>query len=299
VYGKQPYGALAQKKIVAAFDVMFSDLPNLTNETDPDSVKPIRKNILYTRNLLDIFVYAYPEHPKDWWNAIRDQLDEGYEVIGYFHDLSGSEVDYTPEELEELRAPCIEWKNKFLAKATKDNYLNYLRNPSYLKLYQRDHVPGFFWKEAGITPNLKYSGIENIALLTENLLLNLQDRLNGLLVLGDVTIRENQKYFHDFRKSCRGLIYLQDTFKIYDESACKNATVAQESIQRIYDDLGDLNDLYLKYEFDLRKGDDSKAIEDKDAVDKQWNEITGWLTNDRFADQLSCLISTLRAPYSK
>jgi len=58
VYGKQPYGALAQKKIVAAFDVMFSDLPNLTNETDPDSVKPIRKNILYTRNLLDIFVYA-------------------------------------------------------------------------------------------------------------------------------------------------------------------------------------------------------------------------------------------------
>jgi CHAD domain-containing protein len=281
---------------VAAFEKMFKNLPDLTDDIDPDSAKPIRKNILYTRNLMDIFVYAYPPSPKDWWKTIRKQLDTGYETIGYFHDLSGSEVDYTPEELDELRAPCIEWKNTFLKKASKDDYLSYLRNPSYLKIFEREKVPGFFWKEAEIKPNLKYSGIENIAILTDQLLQNLLDRLDGLLALRDVTTRDNQEIFHDFRKSCRGLIYLQDTFSVYEESYCKNATVAEESIERIYDDLGDLNDLYLKYQFEIRKGDDSKAIAVKDEVDKKWTEITGWLENDRFADQISCLRSTLRVP---
>lgn len=116
------YAALAQQLVPQQFNTALSLLLTLNASSRPDGVKPLRINLLYARELLDIFSYTYPNasatgnslqqdsaagrtadaalpepdpasnkhRPKhrDMYLAIRDDLNHGYEVLGGFQDLA-------------------------------------------------------------------------------------------------------------------------------------------------------------------------------------------------------------------
>jgi len=54
------YGDLALKMTIPSFEKTISDLKELKESSMPTGVKKIRKSILYTRNLLDVFAFAFP-----------------------------------------------------------------------------------------------------------------------------------------------------------------------------------------------------------------------------------------------
>jgi len=267
----------------------------LTQDSEPNSVKPLRKSILYARNLLDIFVYAYPydSAKDDSWRDMRKLLNFGYESIGTFQDLSN--VPYTDKEAEELRTPCLDWKERLIKRIAKYDYLAYLRNPSYLNLYVRKSSTLYgFWEDANTIPDLRYSGIENLSRMTSGLFLNLQNQLTNLLTLDDISKSENQLYFHHYRKLCRAIIYVINTFELFNPNApCANQTEASVSIEQIYDKLGKLNDYYNEYEYYLKKDDTKNAATSRDTLLQKWEDLKNWIKEDRFEGQIECLRSSL------
>jgi len=292
---KQSYGSLAQEKIVTEFKKMLELLPSINPKTLPDSIKSLRKSVLYTRNLLDIFVYAYPfTSKKDYWRDIRILLNTGYEDIGKFQDLSY--VPYTPEEAEELRTPCIQWKEKVFKDLSKYDYLTYLRNPSLLKIFSRENSNLYsFWSDSDTLPDLQYSGIENLSRLTNGLLINLKSQLMGLLTLDDISKPENQIYFHHYRKLIRAIVYLRDNFELFN-SNCGDLTYASGSLDKMYDDLGNLNDIYNQYVY--YRGQTSKSAQAAaetalESLFDKWTQITHWIKEDNLAGQIECLRSSL------
>ena len=57
---KLSYGQLAQATIPGLYNTCLSLLPVLNDTVMPDSVKATRKSLLYLRDSLDIFAWAYP-----------------------------------------------------------------------------------------------------------------------------------------------------------------------------------------------------------------------------------------------
>jgi len=291
---KQSYGSLASDNVAGAFKQLLVLLPSLTQDSAPDSVKPLRKSILYSRNLLDIFVYAYPYNSEqdDIWRDIRKLLNSGYESIGTFQDLSN--VPYTDKDAKALRTPCLDWKEKLMKRTTTSNYLAFLRNPSYLKLYVRESSTLYsFWKDSNTTPDLRYSGLENLSRMTNGLFINLQNELTSLLALQDISQSENQIYFHHYRKLCRAIIYVIENFKLFLPNSPCNETMASDSIDRIYDKLGDLNDYYNEYKYYLKKDDKKNAVTSRDILLKNWESVKNWIKEDKFEEQIECLRSSL------
>jgi len=160
---------------------------------------------------------------------------------------------------------------------TKDDYYSYLRNPAYLKLYNRptSSLPAL-WKDANSEPSLKYTGLDNIRRLSAGLLFNLRGELAALLQLTDVSSSDNQYYFHHFRKMTRSVLYLTDTFDIFDTKVCSNYSEAITTLEKSYDKLGDVNDVYNQYDYYLNKGDDGKANAAKEELKTEWADFVTW-----------------------
>jgi len=296
----QPYGELAQTLVSNNYAKLCSEIPSLNNSTLPTNVKTLRKAILGARNMLDIFVLAYPNKTDnkkfaDLWAKIRQDMDGGYEVIGAFQDLPHSGANYTEADVIRLREPCILWKATFLANSKKWNYFEYLRNPSLRTLYHRPSVPGFFWKLSGVLPDLRYSGPQNIARLAQGIILVAQSKYNNLLTLQNITESKNQHHFHDFRKLTRGILAIETDFEttIFNVSNCEHFLASVSCMKGVYDNLGDLNDLYVKYEYYLSKGNVPAAEEAKTEVIQKWDDIVVWMKDNDIGEKIQCLLDTV------
>jgi len=213
------------------------------------------------------------------WSNIRKDLDSGYELVGAFQDLDHSGIDYTELDVIPLRTPCLEWKKTFLVNQQKQKYLDYLRNPSYLKLYPRDTVPTYFWNVAGAAPSLKYSGPENIALLFRNLLLADRKIYNtSILLLTNVTDTVNQTIFHSFRKLQRAILSIDEEFrniiKILNQNEYDEVIY---TIKQVYTKLGNLHDMLVKYEYYVRREEVKKAERQREDVDTEWVNTLDWM----------------------
>ena len=100
----------------------------------PSNVNNVRKQMLFVRDLLDIFSPIYSNTSKttarksnrrhetvimdvdgsvDPWATVRTELDVGYTLIGQYQDLDHSHVRYTIEDKSLLQYKILQWYNQF------------------------------------------------------------------------------------------------------------------------------------------------------------------------------------------
>lgn len=56
------FGQLANSVIPGNYTTIFKYMPQLNDTTLPQNVASLRKSLLYLRDLLDVFVWVYPDN---------------------------------------------------------------------------------------------------------------------------------------------------------------------------------------------------------------------------------------------
>jgi len=210
------FGQLASQYVPNSFNESVFFLRNLTSNSLPNEVRPLRKALLITRNFLDIFVFSYPiissKNRTDVWHDIRKDFDSGYTLIGDFQDLAHMGVNYTEDELIKRRDKCLDWKFSFLTNSFDEHYASFLNMSDPNRFFNRsdDELSSFFWGGVPVRPSGKLSGYQNLALLTSALYNVSVDRYIVVITLKHAY--EDHPQFHAFRKVTRGILSLMSEF---------------------------------------------------------------------------------------
>ena len=207
----------------------------------PDGVKSLRVDILAARELIDIFIWAYPNSTSqptmkqgskkvttssarrvlhksrdELILAIRSQLDAGYESLGNFQDLAHSLVAYNESDVIEARSACLSWRSSFLNEMLLHGFLGHLSQPSTGVLYhrKRSDLSPLFWGCKGTpTPSISHTGLANLALMTTSMIKNSLEDLPPVIRLPQVhTPKANHEQFHNYRKLIRSLLAVLQFF---------------------------------------------------------------------------------------
>lgn len=218
------FAELARSLVPVQFDFALTFLESLNATTRPDGVKPLRINLLYARELLDMFSFAYPnvtaansgvivldiqaQRHADILLQVRDDLNEGYEQLGAFQDLAHSLVKYNETDVEEYRAVCLNWQERFLSHLFLRDYTIFLKSPSADKLFDRpkSKLSKLFWGYNGAHPSLQLSGTANMAKLAVSLIEEADDQLPAVLEMEEIYSEPLHSRFHIYRKLIRSLL---------------------------------------------------------------------------------------------
>lgn len=296
------YGALALVTVPAELDKVRASLVVLDDDVMPHEAKQLRKDIGRLRDHVDLFAFAYkPGKKHDTWKDIRDELDDGYETIGSFKDLfdvqgveDPADAEYDDDEVEALRDVTLEWSGEFLDDEHQDDTGAYLGAPSLSKLHDRpkDDQPRFYWREAGIEPDAKLSGLKNMARLQRALIEEALEDLAETPEIGNLTKESNAVAFHDFRKRVRSIEKLAGYFPQMTKSG--DVDEAQELLAVVIeavDRYGDINDRIVAH---AREKDDSDAEEIEDEIAKMWADLLEWQQDEELDEVLEDLRATVR-----
>jgi len=303
------YGEVCKSLVQYMYEDMAAELPTLTIDSKPDTVKDCRKAVLRLRDLLDICPFAYPDSEEDDQIAdIRSLVDKGYEKIGNFKDLEF--VEHTPQEEEDLLFECLDWVREWGIENSSHNNIEFLLNPSPSHIFNRKYseLKGFFWKIAEAKPALKYNGILNFARLANKMVDFIRDALEKVLEVKDVTDLEGHDEFHDFRKTLRSVDYVSTVF---DRAEMPQYTIFNpdfnvqpilDLIDNIYMEFGDLNSDIVSYLHDVERGEDKKKLEKKkEKLMEDWEELKKLVdkvdfdkTLKKFQDGLVAYLSSCR-----
>lgn len=175
--------------------------PVTSTSVMPGEVYALRKTLLKTRDLFDIFSTVYPtqtnvmtelfiDDTKDLWRILRVYLMDGYRLIGDFQDLSHAKIMYTPEQLADYQVQVWTWKTDFMTfvQENLETIFDYLytpcnrntRNHDHCR-YAHSHVSHLFW---GNTPD-KHLPHGNV------------DKAKHVLArLGNIQLKRAEKYLH-------------------------------------------------------------------------------------------------------
>jgi len=294
------YGQLAIQEVPPLYKTSINLLPQMNETTMPTDVKTLRKALLYCRDMLDIFVYAYPNETqvgtkvKDVWVQIRGDYNDGYTTIGDFQDLAHSGVNYTKKQLEKLRDACLQWKSGFQQNQLKYDYDVYVQKISTSELFYRDpsELSAFYWQYVDVYPEFGLSGVQNIARLENGLLQIADDNYTQLIELGEPWQDDQHQFMHDYRKLIRSITTIYGYFNVFNNVACVTSTM--QTFNTMYDDLGNINDEVTAYDYYVQNGQKSKAQKEKEQITQDWNSFVTWLQSS-FSQtyQFQCLFSNL------
>jgi len=257
-----------------------STMPNSPN------VKPCRGALRDVRNCLDIFAYAYNTSAQGWkkskdpWKEIRDDLDEGYEVIGAFRDLIF--VNATVPEIDEQRQVVLQWTEAFVLHNQQSNYSVYVDYPNLRQLVKRskNQLSQYFWSGADIKPNASFTGLQNLLLLERALL---QLALNRYAKVYNLTYSapydpSNATTLHAYRKLIRAFLAVNDLFMLlHNDSITKQAL---NTLEDLYDNLGNEEDQISAYNFYVKHGTQQQIQAAAASLASETSSLHAWLTSD-------------------
>lgn len=302
--GPGSFGALAASTVGPAFTALGEALPaELSTTTLPHQAKLIRKQIGMVRDYVDLFSYAYPgTEDYDPWAELRDELDRGYELVGAYKDLydaqrvdDPADASYDPEEVEELRAQVLEWRDAIVIPDRLAFFRHYLSTAPTGSLYARDSddLPRFYWREARIEPKKSLTGLANIARLERALLEEAADDLEETASIDELTKGDNDVAFHDFRKRLRSALKLTVYFpEIVDDD--EDPSAARAILEEAVDRYGDLNDTLLALERAQDRDDDDDAEALTDEIEASWSVLKVWQHDAAVDDAIDDLRKAIR-----
>lgn len=293
---EQTMGVLSQSVMPDLYFKIHSEIVAIDSEVTPEKIKPLRIDIGKLKLLLDIFQICYPvSHKIDQWDKIRKMLDEGYEKIGNFKDLydvvssSGNPVDVN--ELETLRGKVLSWASEMVLNLTND--LDYLSHPLLDDFYFRPkkELPKYMWRIASFEPKPQ----NVVRIILRHLLIDVYTKagkdLSMLYKITDLTKKDNEELFHDFRKEIRHTLVLESTFKnLFPKSLIDEELPRLKELVKKY---GKLHDKLLAYHrFKNKNNEDSKVA--KKEVNELWASLLSWQKNNDILGVLNSSVIQLK-----
>jgi len=177
---------------------------------------PLRMALLRTRTELDLFVFAMPlvstTIKNDTWNRIRNDLQEGFSLVGSYFALHAMGVNMTKKEMKKGRNAVLKWKAEFVNNSAHHGYAGYLKTISQNTFFYRPDsvLSPFFWGGVKGRPDEKFSGYQNLAALAQGMLKQIVDLYDTLVNVNHVY--DHQKSFTNYRKLSRSLRTLVHLF---------------------------------------------------------------------------------------
>lgn len=303
------YAALADARVPPTLDAVSAELAALDEATLPHEAKALRKRIGELRDYVYLFSFAYDKKgPGDPWLDLRDDLDEGYEEAGAFKDLfdaQGLELavkdatgawgpgvrpeDVTYPDLAEVarrRARVLAWRDAFAERVA--GYRAYVARADARKMHDHDDQSKFFWGGAGIEPDRKKSGLENLSALTRALLERAEEDFDAIAHLEEVTAVDDHEHFHDLRKRVRSIVKV---LGYYPELREPSAEAPLAVMTELVDRYGSLNDKILAYDLETKKSKRKKLAE---AIEAEWKEVKKWQRKQDVDEQFDRLRKRIR-----
>eukprot|EP00977_Amphora_coffeiformis_P022192 scaffold10570_cov176-Amphora_coffeaeformis.AAC.42 len=302
----QSFQQVAEEMMPAWYDQMLSGLPVLTPNVQPDEVYQVRKTILKTRDLLDVFSPTYPNATGkgkclDTWTCLRHHVAMLYRSVGDFQDLYNCHIMYSQPQMEAKRDIVMKWVNGFQEfLRTNPNLPQYLSEPtessymhkeSHLFWYSAEHMPR---GSEPVTSTLQKLGSRQV----RRAFLYLRESLAFQSIQND-TVHE---IFHNFRKELRSItdefdLFLSLFFPISDEYPWEETDAKIELLKAARKHLGDINDDWTA--LSIYEANDEYPLEQdrlSRAVDDGWANFTVWVKDSNLTGALHYLAGVLEVP---
>lgn len=215
--------ALAAGPILFADTLALNASLNATTAPNDPYLSAFRKSLIAARDVLDIFVFAYPtpandKHGKnaslDLWARVRNDINFGYTAIGDYQDLNNI-IDPEESVVEAMRNTCITWRDAFLANVEQYNYSSLFTSADISgAIYTRpqSELSLKYWGNCNQKPSSALSGIENIAVLFSCMIDELSAQLPVVQALTQMYVLDQVTVLHDYKKQLRALRTLSNWY---------------------------------------------------------------------------------------
>jgi len=302
---KLSYGQLANSSIPPKYFSLLVDLPSLNSSTQPWAVHTLRKDIGFFRDLLDMFVYAFDncssspsaknDDCTDYWALLRKDVNDGYTLIGNYQDLNHSGVNYTNAQRLQLLDTCLSWLQTFNDDMKTYDYAAVVYTAQPDQMFERDKskLSPYFWGQVQPTPDLSFTGLENLAVLEYALALESANLYSTVMSLSEVYTNKNHSIFHGYRKLSRSIISVA-SFNVLDTLNC--TTDAMNTTVNMYNNFGNLNDEVTAYQFYKANGDQGQESIEQKIVVAGWASLQQWMDQTLWANQMECLMLSAKLP---
>jgi hypothetical protein len=237
------YSTVAAPTLLSALDRAGQELDAFPGQPTPSEVKALtfRRRLLELRLLMDFGAFAYDPV---LMGMFRDTIDDAYEQIGTYQDLSvvqdilktsppttlvGQRAVRMTIALAPLRAPEVRaaMQDMFSGPSTE------------IRSLAAKDVPRL-WSLAQTSPSQDLDAVGNVALLGASLLRGLQ---GPDIFVADIFDPQQETRFHDVRKALRSLLLLVQMFP-----DTRDATQAvREPLADLVSQYGDVNDAIVAY----------------------------------------------------
>jgi len=250
------YGQLAAQSVIPLYNNFSNMLPTLTNTTQPGNVNVLRKASLNVRDMLDLFVYAYPTptfaNQTDLWIAIRSSFNDGYTLLGDFQNLNHSAINYTTAEYEKLLDRCLDWQAKWTDLVTLQHADVYLLSPNATNVFFRNttDLSYLFWADVPFPRNATlYTGMEVVSYLMKASLEEAREKYMFVYNLTEVYTNKKHTEFHDYRKLLRTINSLAGLFPMFQNSSATGQYLnVTTTAYNLFGNTNDIATAYLFYE---------------------------------------------------
>jgi exopolyphosphatase len=305
------FGELARTLLPSYYNSMLVSIHTTFSPTvQPGSVYVVRKQILKTRDLVDIFSPIYPNttttgEKDDIWHLLRCYLDQGYEVVGEFLDLNHTHVRYTPQQAAYARNKVLEWNKNFTAFRQTYDIPAFLESPTVLHgSFYHEQESRLFWKDGApqnskrpkgndsATASLHMLGVKQLQKGQHYLQEALQHK-HGI----NETIHEE---YHNLRKVLRSLC---DEYELLGSVMFPSSPLTDSAIkvfQKARKLLGDMNDDWTALEFyNMQDKFPQKQKKFVQQVNRQWKHFKLWARTSDFEDSFQYLLQCMRPAIPK
>lgn len=307
--GTLNYGQAAQAQVGPEYDAAIESMQGqFHDEILPHEAKDVRKDILRVRELIDLFIYAYPFTDEvDPISELRADLDEGYEKIGAFKDLYDSQTpgpaatgtvapEYEDMELvEKRRKKVLDWAEGFLAPEATSFYSKYLGTASINEIYQRkkkDLAP-FLWGGSDLLPDPRLPAREVFRVFLRDLLKQSADEADDVLEIDNLLAGKQEEMFHDFRKRLRVALKIPAYFPEVEPTASTALGEAKVILSRAVEEFGTVNDKLVAYHLAEEDGKKNKMKALEGEIDDQWDDLKEWMKDNDVEGQVKIFRSLL------
>jgi hypothetical protein len=289
------FSELAQSMLPIWYFETVSETSIFTPTVMPADVYGTRKIMLKTRDLLDVFSPVYPNTTgsTDLWNSTRNQLDQGYMIVGEFQDLHNAHVMYSQQQLEDYRGRVLDWKRNFEEfRQTHKDVPAFLAAPT-LGSFHHDESR-LFWKTLDAratgadpaTPWLQFLGSRQL----ERALRYLKHAYPYESVLNESA----HKDYHSLRKELRSLTDEFELFGCVMVPTTPETSHAIALLTRARKLLGDINDDWTAYSIYV---DNSEYYSEQERlakrIDDEWASFKVWVETSDFEGAIQCLAQSM------
>jgi hypothetical protein len=317
------YGELAQRRLRPAVDRLSDALTRLDVEVLPHEAKDLRRIIASARDLVDVFWFTLAVGGADgaFWAEVRDELDEGYELVGAFKDLfdaqgltiadddtagdgvlggevSEEDIPYRhPEGLQRRRRRALRWAARFRAQSLPELARRVRESPAFAAPPAESPPPRsrFYWTAAQLRPSQDLTGHENLRRLLAGLARASAADAAAVAALSDPAAASDQERFHDFRKQLRGIVRLADLFP-HLVSPVGSAGAGVEPLRRLVRDYGAIEDLVVAHAAAAKRDERHRANRLRTQIDGRWRRLRAQQAELRVAAVLEGLAASLCGP---